>query len=379
MIYLIIIFTLAIFAILDFFDFKIKKEARGRIEILNSEEAIPNKLSFFKYTVYIAIIIILSIFAGLRFYVGLDYSSYSNIFYKIMSGQNVHLEPGFVYFNKLIGNHFYYPTLMFLIFAILTVTFKAIIIKLDTKKVFFALFIAFSLYFLVGTMGQIRSTFAQAIDFIALYLYMKNKRIIPFVLILISALFHVSAIVFLLIFILGARKYNTIFIIGLLIACAALGHFLNIKGIGLEFKDSYGFIGSKLYSYTNVETQKIGISFNVVLDIIIVIFALVMRKVYSINNRKFNLLFNVYVGSLISFLIFNNYFIIGVRFSNYFRLPLILLLPYLIEKIENKRIRILVASIFIFIFFMMNIRFLQANYVFYMPYRMKIFSHIISL
>ena len=379
MIYLIIIFILAILAILDFFDFKIKKNGWRRIEILSSEEAILNKSKVLKGTIYIVVIVMLSMFAGFRFYVGLDYSSYSNIFYQIMNGQNVHLEPGFVYFNKLIGNYFYYPTLIFFVFAILTVTFKAVIIKLDTKKVFFALFIAFSLYFLVGTMGQIRSTFAQAIDFIALYLYMKNKRIIPFVLILISALFHVSAIVFLLIFILGARKYNTIFIIGLLIACAALGHFLNIKGIGLEFKDSYGFIGSKLYSYTNVETQKIGISFNVVLDIIIVIFALVMRKVYSINNRKFNLLFNVYVGSLISFLIFNNYFIIGVRFSNYFRLPLILLLPYLIEKIENKRIRILVASIFIFIFFIMNIRFLQANYIFYMPYRMNIFGHIISL
>ena len=103
MIYLIIIFILAILAILDFFDFKIKKETRGRIEILNSEEAISNKLSFLKYTVYIVIIIMLCIFAGLRFYVGLDYSSYSNIFYQIMSGQNVHLEPGFVYFNKLIS------------------------------------------------------------------------------------------------------------------------------------------------------------------------------------------------------------------------------------------------------------------------------------
>ena len=379
MIYLIITFILAILAILDFFDFKIKKNGWRRIEILSNKEVTLNKSKILKGTIYILVIVMLSIFAGCRFYVGLDYSSYSNIFYKIMSGQNVHLEPGFVYSNKLIGKYFYYPTLIFFIFAILTVSFKAIIIKVDTKKVFFALFIAFSLYYFVGTMGQIRSTFAQAIDFIALYLYMKNKRVIPFILILISALFHVSAIVFLLIFIIGARRYNTIFIIGLIIACAISGHFLNIKEIGLEFKNSFGFIGYKLYNYTNVETQRIGISFNVIFDSIIVIFALVMRKIYSINTRRFNLLFNVYIGSLISFLIFNNYFIIGVRFSNYFRLPLILLLPYLIEKIENKRIRILVASIFIFIFFIMNIRFLQANYVFYIPYRMNIFDHIISL
>ena len=375
MIYLVGLIVLVILAILDFFCLEKEKSISSRAKI--KREAINS--SIYKNVIYIVIISVLIFFAGLRYYIGLDYSMYSNIFYEIMSGQNIHLEPGFVFFNKLIGSYFYYPTVVFFIFAALTVSFKAIIIKMDTKRIFFALFIAFSLYYFVGTMGQIRSTFAQAIDFIALYLYMKNKRIIPFILILISVLFHASAIVFLVIFIIGARRYNTIFIIGLLIACAIGGHFLNIKGIGLEFKDSFGFIGAKLYSYTNVGTQKIGISFNVIFDILIVGFALVMRKIYSINNRKFNLLFNVYVGSLISFLLFNNYFIIGVRFSNYFRLPVILLLPYLIEKIENKRIRLLVASIFIFIFFIMNIRFLQANYVFYMPYRMDLFGHILSL
>ena len=379
MIYLIIIFILAILALLDFANINIKKEVTGADKEVNLKGGISTKISFTKYSIYILALAILIIFAGLRYYVGLDYSSYSTIFYQVMGGRVVHLEPGFIYFNKFIASYFSSPTLIFFTFAALTVVFKGIIIKKDTKRVFFALFIAFSLYYFVGTMGQIRSTFAQAIDFIALYLYMKNKRILPFILILISVLFHSSALIFLLIFIIGARRYNTIFIIGLLIACAIAGHFLDINGIGIHFKDSFGFIGPKIYHYTNIATQKIGLSFSVLFDIIIVGFGLIMRKIYKLNSRKFNLLFNVYILSIISFLIFNNYLVIGVRFSNYFRLPLILLLPYLIEKIENKRIRLLVASIFIFIFFMMNVRFLQANYIFYMPYRMDLFGHILSL
>ena len=378
MIYLIILAILVIMAILDFSDlcFEEKKNDKSKHSDrkIKSKLALKNKL--LKNSIYI---VCLSIFAGCRYYTGLDYSTYADIFYQIRNGVNIHLEIGFVYLNQLIAKYYINPGLVFLILATLTITFKAIIIKLDTKRIFFSFFIAFSLYFFIGTMGQMRSTFAQAIDFIALYLYMKNKRIIPLILILISILFHSSAIVFLLIFIIGARRYNTTFIIVLLTVCAIGGHFLDIKGIGFEFKDSFGFIGTKIYQYTNVGTQKIGLTFNLIFDILIVVFGVVMRKIYTLNNRKFNVLFNIYIGSLISFLLFNNYLVIGVRFSNYFRLPLILLLPYLIEKIKNKKIRILAAGIFIFIFVMMDIRFLKSNYAMYIPYRINLFGNIISL
>ncbi|WP_297438329.1 EpsG family protein [uncultured Clostridium sp.] len=377
MIYLIILFALAIFAILDFFHVREKTVAGAGGKHVAEKIDDSNKIGGFKLTIFILIVLGLIAFAGFRYYVGLDYSSYSNIFYEIMDGQKVGLEPGFVFVNKIIGEHFAYPTLMFLIFAAVTVGFKSIIIKQSTNRVFFALFIAVSLYFLVGTMGQIRSTFAQAIDFIALYLYLKNKRIIPFILILISVLFHVSAIVFLLIFIVGARRYNTVVIIGLLVVCALGGHFLDIKGIGLHFKGSYGFIGDKIYAYTNIMSQKMGLSFNVLLDIFTVTFILIVRKIYNINNRKFNILFNVYLLGVISMFVFNNYFIIGIRFSNYYRLALILLIPYLMNKIHNKKVRFLFVSMFVFIYFVMNIRFLQANAVFYLPYRMNIFGYII--
>ena len=386
MIYVIGLLILAILALLDFVGVK-EKEVKTQMEVESTTgrrsrsniKVKENKVKPYKLIIFIVIVIILIVFAGLRYYIGLDYSMYSTMYYQIMDGQKIALEPGYVYANKIFVQYFRTPTMLFLLFSLLTVGFKAIVIKKSTNKIFFALFIAVSLYFFIGTMGQIRSALAQSIDLVALYFFIKDKKIIAFVLMIIAIAFHVSAIIFLAIFILGARKNNTIFTIVLLVAAAIGGYYFNLKGIGIFSKEMFGFIGSKIYNYTNMDVQKIGFSFSMMFDFIVIAFGLIMKEVYKLNNRKFNILFNTYILGTISLLLFNNYLVIGIRLSNYFKLSLILLLPYLISKIKSKKIRFFVVAGFVFIFFVLNMRFIQANYIYYFPCRIDLFGKIITL
>ncbi|MGL4990806.1 MAG: EpsG family protein [Sarcina sp.] len=367
MIYFIILLALAILAFSDYFSSRsVSTFSKYKISVLEN-----TKISTTRMILYIIMVIILIVVAGFRYYVGLDYQSYSYMFYSIMQGQHISIELGFKLINEVIAYLFNSPGLMFLIFAIATLTIKSIVIKKSTKRVFFALFIMFAFYYLVGDMGQIRSTFAQSLDFLALYLYMKDKKLFAFILILFSFLFHSSSIVFLAMFIVGNRRYSTKLMVGILVIVGIIGYLLNLKFIGINAQHMFGFIGQKIYSYTMIDPQKMGLSLTVLFDIVVLIFALCMRWFYEIKDKKFNILLNIYFLSSVSLLLFNNYMIIGTRFSNYFRLPAIILIPFLVDRIESKKIRAFVLFVFIFILSAMVIRFLQGNASVYFPYRMN--------
>jgi membrane-associated HD superfamily phosphohydrolase len=125
---------------------------------------------------------------------------------------------------------------------------------------------------------------------------------------------------------------------------------------------------------------KIGLSFNVLFDFAMMLFIVFMRKYYNLGkNKKFNLFFNLYFLGVCSYLLFNNYFVIATRFANYFRLALIILIPMLIDKIENKKIRFAVIALFIIIFSILFIRQLYVHIPIYLPYKMNWFGKVILI
>lgn len=372
MIYLLLLSTLVILTFVEYIDFDL-------YNLQMSRKINRNKNYIFYFLIFVFIIIV-----GFRYHTGFDYNSYVEVYNNLVNGIAVtNVEFGYKLLNIVLSKILYGPWLVFLVIAILTFSINAYVIKKETKKIFFALFIWFCLYFLVGSMGQIRSTFAQSIDFLALYLFFKNEKkytIISFLLILLSSAFHVSSICMLLMFLIRDRKLSNKTYIILYIALAVLGQLLDLNFIGYIGREYGGFIGNKIYYYTMDPrfAHRVGLSLNVIFDLGIFIFAIIMKSRYKLNSRRFNILFNLYFISNLSYLLFNNYFVIAVRFSNYFRLALPLLIPLLINEIKNKKIRKIILILFVIVMSLMVVRILMVNANIYMPYKMSIGGFIIG-
>lgn len=371
MVYIIILIALMCLAFTDYVD---ATSYRNVVKLRRS-----------RHGIFYLIVLILILIAGLRYYTGFDYESYVEIFNKTILGMKVtSVEWGYRELNKIFSSFMDNSWGLFFFVAFATLSLKAFVIRKESKGIFLSLLIAFSLYFMVGDMGQIRSSLAQSIDFLAIYMYMKDgstNKLIAFALVLFGSLFHVSSLCMIIIFFVTDRKFNNMFYVISYAVLALVGHFLDLKTIGAIGKSIGGSVGNKLYAYTmNPEfVHKVGLSFNVLFDLAMLIFILYMKEKYNMKeNRKFNILFNTYFLGISSYLIFNNYFVLGVRFANYFRLALILLIPMLIKKIENKRLRMFAVSVIILLFALMVIRYLDANISMYVPYRMNLFGNIIG-
>ena len=377
MIYLLILIDLAIFAIIDYLNKNKIVKSNGEVVVASSKHL----LSSIKTIVFIINIIILIVISGFRYYTGFDYVNYKYMFQRVIWGQPVNVEKGYYYLNVLVQRFTNDHQAIFLLVAVLGLSLKGISIAKLIDKRNFALFIMFGLYFLVGDMGQMRSTFAQAIDLFAILLYLKNYKKTSFIVILIASTIHISSIIMLIMFLVRDKKYNLKVFIMVYIGMAIIGQFLDINAIGDYGRLHWGLAGEKLYGYTVEKSAiKIGLSFNVLFDFAMMLFIVFMRKYYNLGkNKKFNLFFNLYFLGVCSYLLFNNYFVIATRFANYFRLALIILIPMLIDKIENKKIRFAVIALFIIIFSILFIRQLYVHIPIYLPYKMNWFGKVILI
>ncbi|MGL4990791.1 MAG: EpsG family protein [Sarcina sp.] len=372
MIYLILLIILMAFAFTDY------------IEISHDDKRIATRRKV-RSIFYVGIIIVLIIICGFRYYTGFDYANYVSIFQEIGTGVHVSsIEIGYKLLNELVAMFSQTVMPVFIIVAVVTLTLKGIAIKKESEKIFLSLFICYTLYFLIGDMGQVRSTLAQSIDLVALVLFLNGRKIfkiIAFILIIVGSLFHASSIVVMIIFLTRDIKLKLRTYAGIYILLAIVGNFLNLQKLGEIGHHIGGFIGNKIFVYTNnLEfVQKVGISFNVIFDFVMIIFLLYVMYNYGlIKNRKFRILFNMYFLSVCSYLIFNNYFVLAVRFANYFRLALIFLVPMAISSIPNKKIRMFILGLIIFAFSLMVLSLLRGDSYMYMPYRMNLFGHIIG-
>jgi hypothetical protein len=88
---------------------------------------------------------------------------------------------------------------------------------------YLAVLLYFSHYFVLLEMTQIRVGFASAIFFIAILFYLKNKRWIFFLLVLLAISFHYSAVLYLAVLIFNNRDLNRYLYSGILVLSILLG------------------------------------------------------------------------------------------------------------------------------------------------------------
>lgn len=372
MIYIFILIDLLIFAALDYI-FEDKAEIGKDGIVLKRGNS---KFTYFKNIFFVINLIILIIVAGFRYFSGLDYMSYAYMVYKVQNHIPIAVEKGYYYLNVLIYTFTDQVQVIFLVMAILITSVKGFVINKFIDKKNFTLFIIFCLYFLIGDMGQIRSTFAQSLDFLAIFLFIKNRKKTSFLVILLGVFFHLSSAIMFVMFIFRDRKFKTKTLIVIYILAAIFGQIIDLNLIADFAKHMGGFAGNKIFKYANSKSiVRVGISFNVLFDFATLLFLLFMRKYYKIKNTTFNIAFNLYYLGILSYLIFNNYFVVAARFANYFRLGLVILIPMMISKIKSKKIRWIVISIFILIFSMMVLRQLHGHWNEYVPYKINLFKY----
>ena len=128
------------------------------------------------------------------------------------------------------------------------------------------------MFFLVYDMGQIRSSLAQGLGLLSMYLLTKNKKKTAFICILIAACFHTSSIILMLLFFIKDKRYDAKKIIITYIVFIILGQLMDLHFIGMFAKEHiHGNLGIKIYRYTasSLFAKKIGLSANVIFDFII--------------------------------------------------------------------------------------------------------------
>ncbi len=166
-------------------------------------------LKKYRTIAFVAIGVILILFAGLRAEdIDRDYVSYVDNYKRIgtlrdFSGNDladliVWLEPSIIFISLLVHSVFNTPLMLFIIYAILGVSFKLKAIKKISPEYYLIPLLLYTThFFFLHEMTQIRAGVACGISFLSLP-YIKDKKPINFILFtLLACCFHYSAIMFL--------------------------------------------------------------------------------------------------------------------------------------------------------------------------------------
>lgn len=372
MIYIILLIVLSFCAFIDYVGNDVNNSA---------VTTTMSKYRKYKDIVYVILVAALIIIAGFRYYSGYDFGNYSSMYYGSMLGERFDgVEKAYYYLNRMFNSFTDSPQAIIFTMSLVTLAIKAVVLRKASNKYLFGIFIYVCMFYFVYDMGQIRSSLAAAFGAVAIYLSVKEKKKIAIIFIILAAVFHTSAIILLLVLFVKGKKHNAIKLAVIYILCFLLGRFVSLHSLGIFAQHHIGgALGKKIYMYTVYHgfAQKIGISLTLIFDLVVIIIALVVRKVYSVKDKYYNMIFNIYFIGVCIYLLFNNYFVIGVRLSNYFKLVLVVFIPMIISKVPNKRIRALMVMFFVVVLTLMAYREVSGNINVYLPYQMNLFGNII--
>lgn len=135
--------------------------------------------------------------AAIRYNVGSDYPSYAWLFYEFQAGGGKYIEVGY----RLLNIAIYEVGLGFkgFVFFLSFITYFVFYKSYPKEKAYIFHFVFLCTLYLYS-LSNFRSSLVYGIMFIAVLKYIDNKKLLPFLgFVFISTLFHISAVVYLLI------------------------------------------------------------------------------------------------------------------------------------------------------------------------------------
>lgn len=285
-----------------------------------------HKLSFAVFTIFAIL------FVGFR-ECGFDYNSYMNLFDDFVTpdwkenAQVYNIEIGYAFINYVLGNYY----LVLVSMALVTITLQFVFIYKYSPYPFFTLFLMLGVMLYPSLMGQYRQALAIAI---VLWAFVDRKNTFKFLaLILISSLFHATALIALVVYFIPNKFFKTRYYFILL----GIGVLLNyvLEPIILAFALNLPTLMSdKIEIYSNTEDFILGLNFAMLLRIFIMTIFL-LNKDKLLQEKLGALFFNIYFLSMFIYLALGSIPQIALRGGIYFYYFEFILAATLIYKTDG--------------------------------------------
>lgn len=305
----------------------------------------------------IYLLILLGVFAGIRYETGSDYNNYIRYYNSFSSIENFELtnifslkhELGFTIVNILTGPINHYSS-MFLLNAYISFYFlyKSINEISNKKLMLFCLIFYYLKYYYQLNFAIIRQGTSISIILYSLK-YLINKNNGKFILCTILAtLFHASSIVSLILLFLYKKRIQKKYYLLILFFTICIA-YSGIMSLALMKSMSFlpDFIYGRLLSYI---LGRFGNSLESYFGIVIKLFTFIFILIFIDYKEKNSIIFNFYFIGLVIYFLLMDFGTLGTRISKNFEVAEIILIPESIAHIKSKPIKYLFLCLFILIF-----------------------------
>jgi hypothetical protein len=290
-------------------------------------------LESFQYQIFILLGILLIMVAGLRPEgTDFDYAGYMGILNGKGIYKNFIIEPSFHLIKYIINNFLHGKTVyLFLIYALLGVSFKLIAIKEITELLFLTLLVYLSGFFMLHEMTQIRAGVASGILLLCIKPLYERKLRTFLLLCFFASLFHYSSLIFILFWFLNPISLNLKFFFAL-IPISYLLHFIGFSPSFYALNFPIEKIQQKLSIYLTIRKSTLAYEahvFNVVQLFRIAttyILGFYAARIIVIN-KYFYLILKIYIIALCISVLFADVPAVGARLSELLLIVEILLIP----------------------------------------------------
>ena len=285
---------------------------------------------------YMTIFLLLILFLVLRSdKVGIDNNNYKSIFQYCHDLNFIDVfsyerhEIGYKYYNKIISLIYYNFNFFMIITAILSMIGVYYFIKNNSKNYVYSLLIFITFNFYGFFFGIYRQVLAISILLCSLK-FVKERQLKKFILtVFLASLFHKTALIFLIVYILPKIKINDI-LVRVWILLTLL--FLIIKSSIIQF-----ILG---YIYKPAEATGIsGGGYKMLLLLFILSLVCYYYQKNLLKQDKNNIIFinMIFVATMIQCLstVFGN----AYRMTLYFSLAMIIIIPNILEIIKSKELK----------------------------------------
>jgi len=295
---------------------------------------------------YYFVIAILVLFSALRFQVGVDYNSYSELFVQIVSHESEIFEIGNLYwidfFYGLGGSN-----LVFASYSVVTLILigRSLDVLSSSREVSLIVFILMTVFYL-STFNHVRQWFSISIVMFAFSLLSLNNRKTSLVCFMMAPLFHLSVIPLVLLGVLLVYRVNAQFI-----------KIIIFSGVLI------GVYGVELIEYTKYHIYIGGFGVFYPIYAVVTVFLAVQWYIFnsfglshsSYNGYILNMLLMAFFAASVVVSIVSPPFLHGFRFLESFFWIELLVIPVLVNVL-GKEIKVMGLLVFYLLLLTYNFR-----------------------
>ena len=309
---------------------------------------------------YMMMGVVIFLFCALRFEIGYDYLSYTNLMKNFSLHDTLYsvrmdeLEPLSAYLLKLCVR--LDPHLFFVISSAIIVGGFWYAIKKTSKYPIESLWLFIALpFFFMDSLSIVRNAMAYTCVFLAIVLYNDTKRgfLYKLLLIIIAYFFHTSGAIGLLIFFpWGKIKHSLLW--GIFIASFLFGSsMISTVFKYVIFLGDYAFGQFDVYINGDLDLKGGEIMKYLILGLALLVLIFYKKIVYCGGEK-----FKYYVGLIVIggslYAAFIDFPHVAQRFCTYFYTPLLFVLPILFHSFKIKKKLIITGCLCMFILYLVN-------------------------